>query len=215
MSIRKSVADIRKDYQADTLERDQLDPNPIIQFQHWFERAVKAQILEPNAMTLATRQADRIAQRIVLLKGFDEAGFVFFTNYESRKAREMATHPQVSLCFFWPELEQQIRIEGQVEKVPAADSDTYFQSRGRASRIGAWSSPQSQVIPDRAYLEARVQARSEEFEAHERFPRPDFWGGYRVVPDYFEFWQGRSSRLHDRFAYVRADQQWKIDRLAP
>ncbi|MEO1450451.1 MAG: pyridoxamine 5'-phosphate oxidase [Bacteroidota bacterium] len=215
MSIRKSVADIRKDYLADSLEREALAEHPVAQFQRWFERAVKAEVNEPNAMALATRAGDRIAQRIVLLKGFDERGFVFYTNYESRKGQELAEHPQAALCFFWPELEQQIRIEGTVHKAEASLSDQYYQSRGRGSRIGAWASPQSQVIPDRDFLEQRVAARKAEFEGDEIFPRPDFWGGYRLQPDYIEFWQGRASRLHDRFAYSLVEGNWQIDRLAP
>ncbi|MEO1383062.1 MAG: pyridoxamine 5'-phosphate oxidase, partial [Bacteroidota bacterium] len=170
---------------------------------------------EPNAMSLATVHQGRPSVRIVLLKGFNDEGFVFYTNYESKKAQEMAQNYQVALTFFWPELERQIRIEGKVAKVSEAESNAYYQSRGRGSRIGAWASPQSQVIEDRNILEARVEEFTAKFEGQETFPKPEYWGGYRVEPDYIEFWQGRKSRLHDRITYTLTEGAWIIQRIAP
>ncbi|MEL6134941.1 MAG: pyridoxamine 5'-phosphate oxidase [Bacteroidota bacterium] len=214
--MRKEVADIRVDYLQGSLEESEVFPSPIKQFEAWFEAAVESQVNEPNAMSLATVHNGRPSIRIVLLKGFDDKGFVFFTNYESKKATEMAGNDQVALTFFWPELERQIRIEGKVAKISEAESDAYYQSRGRGSRIGAWASPQSKVIEDRSILEQRVAEIEAKFEGQARFPKPDYWGGYRVEPDYLEFWQGRKSRLHDRLTYTLNDKgDWEIGRLAP
>ncbi|MEL6627697.1 MAG: pyridoxamine 5'-phosphate oxidase [Bacteroidota bacterium] len=215
MSIRKEVADIRVDYLQGSLEEAEVAKHPIKQFEAWFEAAVSSQVHEPNAMSLATVHQGRPSVRIVLLKGFSDEGFVFYTNYESKKAQEMAQNDQVALTFFWPELERQIRIEGKVAKVSEAESDAYYQSRGRGSRIGAWASPQSQVIEDRNILEARVEEFTAKFEGQETFPKPEYWGGYRVEPDYIEFWQGRKSRLHDRITYTLTEGAWTIQRIAP
>jgi len=209
-----SLADLRQNYAKSTLLESQADASPFRQFSAWFDQAVAAQVPEPNAMTLATAGADgRPAARIVLLKGADERGFAFFTNYLSRKGRELDARPWASLLFFWQPLERQVRIEGPVERLPAADSDAYFASRPAGSRLGAWASPQSEPIT-REDLEAReADARA---RYGENIPRPPHWGGYRVLPETFEFWQGRPSRLHDRLSYRRGpDGAWRIVRLAP
>ena len=208
------LAGIRKDYKLASLEVSDVAASPFNQFDAWFGEAMKAELPEPNAMTLATCDAaGRPSARVVLIKGFDERGMVFFTNYQSRKGQDLAANNRAALLFFWPELERQIRIEGRVETVSAADSDAYYQSRPALSRIGAWASPQSQVLASRTELEARFAAFSAEHG--ENPPRPAHWGGYRVVPSFFEFWQGRRSRLHDRICYRLADGEWKLLRLAP
>ncbi len=209
-----SVADLRQKYEKFELLEASLATTPLEQFTLWFNDALQAAVPEPNAMTLATTTPDgHPSARIVLLKGFDENGFMFFTNYASRKGQELAANPFASLLFFWPQLERQVRLEGSIEKVSAAESDDYFQSRPLGSRIGAWVSPQSQPIT-RAELEARQLALTESLGAHP--PRPEHWGGYRLKPDYIEFWQGRPSRLHDRLVFQRGDDgSWARTRLAP
>lgn len=209
-----SVADIRQKYEKFELLETSLADTPLKQFALWFDEALQAQVPEPNAMTLATTTAaGRPSARIVLLKGYDEQGFVFFTNYLSRKGKELEANPHASLLFFWPALERQVRIEGSIEKVTAAESDEYFHSRPLGSRIGAWVSPQSQPIT-RAELEARTLTLTESLGANPT--RPEHWGGYRLKPDYVEFWQGRPSRLHDRLVFQReADGPWSHLRLAP
>ncbi len=210
-----SLADLRTEYMRAALDEHDIHRDPFVQFRLWFDAAVAAKVPEPNAMTLATVDSGgRPAARIVLLKDVDASGFTFFTNYSSRKGRELAAHPAAALLFFWPELERQIRIEGAITQVDPAIADAYFASRPRLSRIGAWASPQSEVLPDRAALETRFS------EADARFPgdavaRPPHWGGYRLTPDAFEFWQGRRSRLHDRIVFCRNDAAWTIGRLAP
>ena len=208
------LADLRTDYKLALLDESDVAPSPFTQFDRWFGDATKAELPETNAMTLATCDASgRPSARVVLIKGYDERGLVFFTNYQSHKGQDLAANNRAGLLFLWPELERQIRIEGRVETVSAADSDAYYQSRPALSRIGAWASPQSHVIASRTELEARFAAFAAEHG--ENPPRPAHWGGYRVVPGFFEFWQGRRSRLHDRVCYRLAEGKWKVERLAP
>ena len=214
--MNNAIADIRKEYASETLLENDVDAHPIQQFQKWWDQALKADILEPNAMTLATASADGLpSARIVLLKGFHERGFVFYTNYRSFKAMQLEENPKASLLFHWKELERQVRIMGVIEKIPANESDEYFNSRPAGSRVGAWASPQSQVIENRQWLEKEFEKRIKEFE-NNTIPRPPHWGGYLVKPVIIEFWQGRYSRLHDRIQYsLEEDGNWKIERLAP
>ena len=206
---------LRTDYAQAVLLENQAPSSPFTLFKTWFEQALAAQIPEPNAMTLATVGSDlRPSTRIVLIKEMDERGPVWFTHYNSRKGQQLAGNPQAALQFHWVELERVVRIEGRVEKISAADSDAYFASRPQASQTGAWASPQSQTLQGRADLDARVQAQAERF-ADAPVPRPATWGGYRLVPDYWEFWQGRPSRLHDRLSYRLQAGQWQLARLAP
>lgn len=210
-----SIADIRRDYMKATLSEDKVDKDPFRQFAHWWDEALRAEIDEVNAMTLATVAANgRPSARIVLLKGYDEHGFVFYTNYESRKGVELQANPVACLLFFWKELERQVRIEGPCIRVSAEESDEYFFSRPEGSRIGAWASPQSQVISSRDVLDQNIISLENRFQGRE-VPRPPHWGGYRVKPELMEFWQGRPSRLHDRILYTRAAAGWTINRLAP
>ncbi|MUL38587.1 pyridoxamine 5'-phosphate oxidase [Gloeocapsopsis dulcis] len=211
-----SVADLRKDYTLQGLQEKNAEPNPFVQFQLWFDQALAAQLPEPNAMTLATATPDgKPSARMVLLKNFDERGFVFFTNYSSHKGQELAANPQAALVFWWAELERQVRIEGRVEKASDAESDEYFQSRPLNSRLGAWASDQSQVVASREVLEQRLQELQQKYE-HAEIPRPSYWGGYRLIPSVIEFWQGRPSRLHDRLNYrYQKDGSWRIERLSP
>jgi pyridoxamine 5'-phosphate oxidase len=211
-----SIAAIRKDYKLKTLNEEDIDSNPIKQFDKWWDEAINSNIEEVNAMTLATATLQgKPSARIVLLKGYNEYGFSFFTNYDSHKGSELAANPQSSLVFFWKELERQVRIEGITEKVTAAESDTYFSSRPIGSRIGAWASPQSKVIKQREEIETNVKKYEQAF-ATTSINRPEYWGGYRVKPQLIEFWQGRPSRLHDRIQYsLQENGQWKIERLAP
>jgi pyridoxamine 5'-phosphate oxidase len=210
------LATLRRNYALETLSETDVLPDPVSQFAVWFEEASSSQLPEPNAMTLATATREgRSSARIVLLKGFDKQGFVFFTNYESRKGEELAENPQAALLFAWLELERQIRIEGRVEKVTPEESKIYFQSRPKGSQIGAWASPQSRVVGSREVLEKRAEALRQEFSEAKMLPLPSFWGGFRLRPEVIEFWQGRESRLHDRIRYTRAGEGWKIERLAP
>ena len=209
------LAHMRRSYEQAELDEAHVAGDPLTQFQKWFSEAVAAKVLEPNAMTLATvGEGGRPSTRVVLLKGVDQRGLVWYTNYQSRKGQELALHPVAALQFFWGELERVVRVEGQVEKLPAEESDAYYRTRPLGSRIGAWASPQSQVIPSRAELEAtwaQEQARQGADPV-----RPPHWGGYRLVPDRWEFWQGRSSRLHDRLCFTREAQgPWQLSRLAP
>ncbi|GAB3758688.1 pyridoxamine 5'-phosphate oxidase [Spirosoma pomorum] len=210
-----TISDLRKEYTLRGLDAVDVAENPIVQFRRWFDAALAAGIPEPNAMHVSTVTSEgRPDGRIVLLKGVTDAGFVFYTNYESRKGQELAAHPFAALTFFYQPLEQQIRIEGRVEKVSPDESTTYFHSRPRGSQIGAWVSNQSQPISSREVLETRQQDLETQF-ADQEIPRPAHWGGYRVVPDTIEFWQGRPSRLHDRIRYRKANDSWTIERLAP
>lgn len=209
------ISDLRKDYTLNGLDIVDVLPNPIEQFGLWFEAALGAGVAEPNAMHVSTVTADgRPDGRIVLIKDVSNAGFVFYTNYESRKGRELSEQPFAALTFFYPELERQIRIEGRVEKVVADESDAYFDSRPRGNQIGAWVSNQSRVVESRDVLQNRQRELETQFEG-EPVPRPPHWGGFRVVPEVLEFWQGRPSRLHDRIRYRREGQKWVIERLAP
>ncbi len=214
--MNKTVADLRKDYTLQGLSETDADPNPFLQFKKWFDQALAAQLPEPNAMTLATATSDgKPSARIVLLKNFDERGFVFYTNYTSHKGQELADNPQASLVFWWAELERQVRIPGRVEKVSEEESDAYFHARPFNSRLGAWASNQSQVIESREALEQHFQELKTKYE-NEEVPRPPHWGGFRVTPTEIEFWQGRPSRLHDRLLYRWLnDGSWKIERLSP
>lgn len=210
-----NIAKLRQDYNFKGLHEHDLDPNPFTQFKLWFDEALSASVIEPNAMLLSTVSNGRPSARIVLLKDLDQSGFTFFTNYESKKAKEMETDPFVSLTFFWKELERQVRIEGKVEKTSDSESSEYFAVRPRGSQIGAWASAQSGPLENREELEERTRLLEEKFAGLE-VPRPPHWGGYRVIPHYFEFWQGRPSRLHDRLVYEKAgEDSWEIGRLYP
>jgi pyridoxamine 5'-phosphate oxidase len=214
--MNKTIADLRKDYTLQGLNVLEVNPNPFIQFKKWFDQALTAQLPEPNAMTVATSTPEgKPSARMVLLKDFDERGFVFYTNYNSQKGQELAENPQASLVFWWAELERQVRISGRVEKVSENESDEYFYSRPFNSRLGAWASNQSEVIESREVLEKRLQELEAQYE-NQDVPRPRHWGGLRVIPTEIEFWQGRPSRLHDRLLYNRLDDgSWKIERLSP
>lgn len=209
------LADLRKEYTQQGLHETEADDDPVEQFRRWFEQAVSAQLPEPNAMTLATCTPDgRPSARIVLLKGYNGNGFTFFTSYEGRKAKELDSNPRAALVFYWPELERQIRIEGNIERTSSEESDAYFATRPRNSQLGAWASSQSSVVASREVLERRwaeLQARY----ANQPVPRPPHWGGYRLIPTVFEFWQGRPSRLHDRLRYRRSPTGWVRERLSP
>jgi pyridoxamine 5'-phosphate oxidase len=212
--MKPNVAHLRKDYSLKSLDERDVDPDPLAQFGKWLDEAIRAEALEPTAMNLSTVDArGRPAGRIMLLKGVDDRGFVFFSNYGSRKGRDLAAHPSAALTFLWKELERQVRVEGAIEKVDAAESDAYYEVRPLGSRIGAWASPQSDVVESRLWLESRVEEFSAKFGEHP--PRPPHWGGYRVIPDALEFWQGRQSRLHDRIAYRLENGKWARSRLAP
>lgn len=210
-----NIADIRKEYKQRSLDESDVVKDPVQQFSKWWEEAINSRIDEVNAMTLATADATgKPSARIVLLKGVDENGFVFFTNYNSHKGEDIAANPFASLVFFWKELERQVRIEGTISKVSAEESDAYFNSRPAGSRIGAWASPQSKVIASRQVIEKKVQELEKDFDG-KTIERPQHWGGYVVIPQVIEFWQGRPSRLHDRIQYTKVGNAWKIERLAP
>jgi pyridoxamine 5'-phosphate oxidase len=214
MSTTTSLADLRKSYERAELSEEASHASPIRQFEQWLDEAIAAQVPEPNAMTLATVASDlRPSTRVVLIKGCDERGIVFYTNYDSRKGRELAGNPFAALQFHWVELERVVRIEGRVEKTSAQESDAYFHSRPLDSRIGAWASPQSEVIPNRTVLVTNAAKYGAQFMLNP--PRPPHWGGYRLVPDQWQFWQGRKSRLHDRLRYTLQGDGWMRERLAP
>lgn len=210
------IADLRKNYSLQSLDQSDVHPDPLQQFQQWFKEALKGTLPEPNAMVLATvDEAGQPSARVVLLKGIDARGFIFYTNYESRKGRHLAVNPKASLCFNWLELERQVRIEGIAEQVPAEESDTYFQSRPFESRIGALASEQSSPVDSREALEATYSCLLKEYE-NKPVARPENWGGYVLRPHRIEFWQGRPGRLHDRIEYQRdAENNWAIRRLSP
>lgn len=212
----KSIADLRREYSLQQLNKKDAHPNPFEQFTLWFDQAVAAKLPEPNAMTLATATSDgKPSARMVLLKGYDERGFVFYTNYKSRKGQQLLANPWGAIAFWWTQLERQVRIEGQIEQVSAEESDAYFHSRPQDSQLGAWASEQSQVIDSREVLEQRLQQLKKEYET-KTIPRPPHWGGFRLIPVAIEFWQGRPSRLHDRLLYQRTEEgSWMIQRLSP
>jgi pyridoxamine 5'-phosphate oxidase len=216
MNTAEDIARIRKDYTLHSLDEDSVAASPIAQFATWWKEATEAQILEHNAMTLATCGANGQPEaRTVLLKGFDENGFVFFTNYDSAKSLQLQQNNKCSLLFFWKEMERQVRIGGEAQKISDAESIAYFNSRPDGSKIGAWASPQSLVVAGKAWLKETYEFYSERFK-HGEIPKPPHWGGFRVVPHTIEFWQGRPSRMHDRIAYrLQPDAQWMIERLAP
>jgi pyridoxamine 5'-phosphate oxidase len=214
-NISEHIAQMRREYVSHPFNEDQVASDPITQFKRWFDEAMRSEQPDAEAMTLSTAMSDgRVAGRIVLLKGCDERGFVFFTNYESDKSREMMTNPRVALTFYWHTLHRQVRIEGVVGKVTPEESEEYFQTRPRDSQIGAWASPQSEEIANREELERRVAEIEGRFK-DQPVNCPPFWGGFRVKPERIEFWQGRESRLHDRILYTLRDGQWRISRLAP
>lgn len=212
----KPISEIRKEYTMASLELKSIHKNPIVQFEKWFKEAMQAEVLEPNAMTLSTvTEAGRPTARVVLLKGVEKNKFSFYTNYQSKKGKELEHNPACALTFFWPELERQVRIEGVSERLETAISEAYFQSRPRGSQVGAWASPQSSIIKDRELLEARVKEIEKRFEGKDVLPKPHQWGGYAVEPFEIEFWQGRASRLHDRIVYYKNEGEWVMHRLAP
>ena len=211
----RGLSDLRKEYTRAGLQESDVANDPVEQFRGWFEEALAADLHEPNAMTVATAMPDgRPSARVVLLKGFDGRGFVFYTNYEGRKGRELDENPRTALLFYWGELERQVRIEGSVSRVSEEESDAYYASRPRGSRLGALASEQSRAIEGREILEGRIESLEAEYEGLD-VPRPAFWGGYRVEPEVFEFWQGRENRLHDRIVYRRSDGGWRTERLQP
>lgn len=214
--MQKNITDLRKEYSRSTLDFSNVLKDPVKQFEKWFDEALQSGITEPNAMHLATvDEHGKPSSRIVLLKGIAENKFIFYTNYQSKKGRELEQNPACALTFFWPEIERQVRIEGVADRVDTKLSDEYFQSRPRGSQIGAWASPQSTIIKDRDILEARAQQMEKKFELEKVLPRPNQWGGFQIDPLMIEFWQGRASRLHDRIQFTKVDGEWKVNRLAP
>jgi pyridoxamine 5'-phosphate oxidase len=211
-----SLSDLRREYTLTGLVESDLDPNPFAQFDKWFQQALTASLAEPNAMTLATATIDgKPSARVVLLKGFDERGFVFFTNYESQKGRELSANPFAALVCYWAELERQVKISGRVSRVTAEESEAYFRSRPLGSQLGAWASHQSEVVSGREVLENRLEELTQEYRT-KPVPLPPYWGGYRLAPETIEFWQGRPNRLHDRLRYSLQDGgEWLIERLSP
>ena len=215
MSIDVNIADIREGYEREGLRKDDMLDNPIAQFDAWMQEAIEAQLSQPNACTLATASKDgRPSARIILLKNTIADGFVFYTNYNGRKGKELQENPFAALVFLWPSLSRQVRVSGRVSKVDAATSDAYFSSRPRGSQLGAWASPQSEVVTGREVLETSLQDYEAKFDDQD-IPRPPHWGGFCLIPDSVEFWQGRPSRLHDRLRYTRKESMWTIERLAP
>ena len=212
----QNIADLRKEYSKASLDSSNVLPDPIKQFEKWFQEAVESEAKEANAMTLSTvNEAGRPSGRIVLLKGIERNQFVFYTNYQSSKGHDLDKNPACALTFFWPELERQVRIEGVADRVDEKRSTEYFQSRPRGSQVGAWSSPQSSILASRGILEERVKEIEKKFEGSQVLPKPQQWGGFQVEPLMIEFWQGRQSRLHDRIKYTKVDGTWQIHRLAP
>ena len=215
MTSKSNIANIRREYSLQSLLESDMAQTPFLQFQKWWDQALSSEITDVNAMTLATCNKDgKPDARIVLLKEFNEEGFTFFTNYNSRKGKELEENPYACIVFFWKELERQVRIQGSVKRISSGDSDEYFVQRPKGSRISAWSSPQSDVITSREILEENVSRYEQQF-GDGNIPRPPYWGGYNLSPTVVEFWQGRSNRLHDRIQYTLIDSRWVIERLAP
>ncbi len=214
---RMSLAAVREEYLAGGLNEQNCNPNPILQFEAWMKDAQAAHLKEPNAMTLATATPEGLpSARVVLLKEVSDAGFVFYTNYASRKSRELEANPFAALTFYWPELERQVRVEGQVRRVAREQSEAYFKTRPRGSRLGAWASHQSEIVPNRETLLAKLQELEAAYALADDIPAPEFWGGYCLKPDTIEFWKGRPNRLHDRLRYrKKGEQEWTIERLSP
>lgn len=213
--LRLYINSLRHDFSKQTLDEKEVDKDPVLQFEKWFKEAVEAKVNEPNAMNVCTATKEgKPSARILLLRNFSEEGFVFYTNYTSRKGKEIDENPLCSLLFFWPELERQVRIEGGLKKQSSKESDLYFQTRPRTSKLGAWSSPQSKVVESREVLDNTFAANSDKYP-DATVPRPEFWGGYILKPDSLEFWQGRPSRMHDRVLYTKENGVWVIARLAP
>jgi pyridoxamine 5'-phosphate oxidase len=210
-----SIGELRREYRLANLDVDDVDPDPVVEFGKWMDQALRADLQEPHAMTLATASADGVpSARVVLLRGYDASGFTFFTDYRSRKGRELADNPRACGVFYWPELERQVRVSGAVRKVSREESEAYFRSRPTGSRLGAWASTQSAVIADRGVLEERLREMAARFGTAD-VPLPEHWGGYRIVPVELEFWQGRESRLHDRVRYRKQGDVWRLERLSP
>lgn len=211
-----SLSDLRREYSLAGLKESDLDPSPFRQFDKWFQQALAAELPEPNAMTLATSTLDgKPSARVVLLKGFDTSGFVFFTNYESQKGRELSENPHAALVFYWIELERQVRLSGRVSRVSVEESEEYFRSRPAGSQLGAWVSRQSQVVSGRKSLEDKLEELTQQYQT-KPVPLPPYWGGYRLAPEMIEFWQGRPNRLHDRLRYtLQPGNSWLIERLSP
>jgi pyridoxamine 5'-phosphate oxidase len=209
------LANLRLNYTLNELSEKNVSQNPIIQFETWFNEALNSEVKEPNALVLSTIHNGKPRSRVVLLKEFNEKGFVFFTNYHSAKGQEISLNSVGNMTFFWVDLERQIRIEGTIEKITAEESDAYFWSRPQSSQIGAWVSNQSEVINGRSVLEEKLAFYEDKFKSELQIPRPSHWGGYRLKPDFIEFWQGRTNRLHDRIAYTCDQENWKITRLSP
>ncbi len=213
--MKDKVAGLREEYDKDTLDIKDLNADPVIQFEYWFDEAVQANVPEPHAFTISTVDTmGKPSGRIVLLRNATKDGFTFFTNYNSRKGQDMEANPHVCATFFWQQVQRQVRVEGTIEKLTAAESDEYFASRPRESQIGAWASNQSEVLESREALEERTSQITMQYEG-QTVPRPPHWGGYRIKPTEIEFWQGRASRLHDRFLYILENENWKINRLNP
>lgn len=212
--LKSYINTLRHDFTRQTLDKKDVNANPILQFEKWFKEAVEAKVNEPNAMSVSTVSADgRPSSRIILLRNFDEKGFIFYTNYNSRKGEDISKNPHAALLFFWPELERQVRIEGTLSKQTAEESDRYFDSRPRESKLGAWTSEQSKTIENRSILDRAYVENANKFPGE--VPRPPFWGGYVLNPTSLEFWQGRASRLHDRILYKQKRNEWMIERLSP